>query len=126
MDRSDLFKRFIEGVVEATFLIRQDPSSIAPVVLSFIDGISEQEAIDAMARNVYDPRVSVCTLYGVELTAQKLVDQGSIEVEAPFTSDDLVDSSLLDEVIAENPEWVEYRDGDEQSEEFAHLHLSVS
>ena len=102
----DLFKRFIEGVVEATFLIRQDPAAAAPVVLSFVDGISEEEAIAAMARNSYDPRISVCTRYGVELTAGKLVEQGSIEVDTPFVADDLVDSSILDEVIAENPEWV--------------------
>ena len=102
----DLFKRFIEGVVEATYLIRQDTESMAPVVLSFVDGISEEEAVAAMARNAYDPRVSVCTEYGVEITAQKLVDQGSIEVEIPFTAADLIDASILNEVLAEHPEWL--------------------
>lgn len=102
----DLFKRFIEGVVEAAYLIRLDPEAAAPVVVGFTN-VSEDEAIRAMARNVYDPRVSVCTEYGVEITAQKLVDQGSIEVETPFTSADLIDASILNEVLAEHPEWLE-------------------
>lgn len=100
----DVFKRMIEGVVEATFLIRQDPAAIAPVVLSFVDGVTEKDAIDAIARNAYDPRISICSRYGVEITAQQLVDSGSIE--GSFTADDLLDSSLLDEVLAEHPEWI--------------------
>ena len=100
----DLFKRMIEGVVEAAYLIRQDPEAIAPVVLSFIDSVTEEQVIDAISRNSYDPRVSVCTTYGVEVTAAQLVASGSIEGE--FTAEDLIDSSLLDEVIAEHPEWV--------------------
>lgn len=102
----DLFKRFIEGVVEATFLIRQDPEQMAPIVVDFTN-VSSEEAIAAMARNVYDPRVSVCTEYGVEITAQKLADQGAIEVETPFTAADLIDASILNEVLAEHPEWTE-------------------
>ncbi len=104
--KRDIFKRMIEGVVEATWLIRQDPESIAPVVLSFVDGVTEEDAIAAMERNVYDPRVSVCLRYGAEVTAQQLVDAGRIEVETPFTADDLIDSRIVDEVIAEHPEWV--------------------
>lgn len=100
----DLFKRMIEGVVEAAYLIRQDPEAIAPVVLSFIDSVTEEQVIDAISRNSYDPRVSICTRYGAEITAAQLVASGSFEGE--FTADDLIDSRLLDEVIAEHPEWV--------------------
>jgi NitT/TauT family transport system substrate-binding protein len=102
----EVYKAFIEGIVEATFLIRQDPASAAPVVLSFVQGVTEEDAITAMERNVYDPRISICTEWGVEVTAQQLVDAGSIEVDEPFTSDDLLDASLLDEVLAEHPEWI--------------------
>lgn len=102
----DVFKAFIEGVVEATYLIRQDPEAAAPVVLNYIQGVTEEEAIEAMSRNSYDPRISICIRYAVESTAQQLVDQGRIEVETPFTADDLTDSSLLDEVLEENPEWI--------------------
>lgn len=100
----DVFKRMIEGVVEATFLIRQDPEAIAPVVLSFIDGVSEEAVIEAIRRNSYDPRVSVCTRYGVEVTTQQLVDSGAFEGE--FTADDLLDTRVLDEVLEEHPEWI--------------------
>lgn len=102
--KRDVFKRMIEGVVEATFLIRQDPAAAAPVVLSFIEGVSEEAVIEAIKENTYDPRVSICTRYGAELTAQQLVASGDIEGE--FTADDLIDSSVLDEVLAEHPEWI--------------------
>ena len=102
----DVFKRFVEGIVEATFMIRQDPEAIAPTVLNFIDSVTAEDAIEAMNRNTYDPRVSVCILYGAEVTAQQLVDAGRFEVDAPFTGEDLVDSRIVDEVIAEHPEWV--------------------
>lgn len=102
--KRDVFKRMTEGVVEAAYLIRQNPEEAATVVLSFIEGVSEEAVIEAIARNSYDPRVSVCTRYGVEITAQQLVDSGSIEGE--FTADDLIDSSVLDEVLAEHPEWI--------------------
>jgi len=59
-----------------------------------------------MKRNSYDPRITICVRYAAESTAQQLVDQGRFEVDVPFTADDLTDSSLLDEVIAEHPEWV--------------------
>ena len=103
--KRDIFKRMIEGVVEAAFLIRQDPEAIAPVVLGFIDGVSDVAVIEAIKVNKYDPRVSVCTRYGVEITAQQLVDSGSIE--GSFTADDLIDTSVLDEVLAEHPEWID-------------------
>ena len=103
-EKRDVFKRMIEGVVEASYLIRQSPEEAATVVLSFIEGVSEEAVIEAIERNTYDPRVSICTRYGVEITAQQLVDSGSIEGE--FTADDLIDSSVLDEVLAENPEWI--------------------
>jgi hypothetical protein len=57
-----------------------------------------------MERNVYDPRVSICTRWGVEETAAQLVASGAIE--GSFTADDLIDTSLLDEVLAEHPEWI--------------------
>lgn len=104
--KRDIFKRMIEGIVEATWMIRQDPEAIAPVVLSFVDGVTAEDAIAAMERNKYDPRISVCLRYGAEVTAQQLVDAGRIEVETPFTADDLIDSRVVDEVIAEHPEWV--------------------
>jgi len=95
----------IEGVVEASFLIRQDPSNVAPVALGFIDGVSEDAVVEAIQRNSYDPRVSVCTRWGVEATAQQLVDSGSIDAGS-YTADDLIDTRVLDEVLAEHPEWV--------------------
>ena len=102
----EVFKAFIEGVVEATYLIRQDPEGAAPVVLNYIQGVTEEDAIEAMKRNSYDPRISICVRYAAETTSQQLVDQGRFELDTPFTGDDLTDSSLLDEVLAEHPEWI--------------------
>ncbi|MGI9599244.1 MAG: ABC transporter substrate-binding protein [Acidimicrobiales bacterium] len=102
----EVFKSFIEGVVEAAYLIRQDPASVAPVVLNFVQGVTEEDAIEAMERNSYDPRISICIEYGVEVTAQQLVDAGRFEVDQPFTADDLLDASILDEVLDEHPEWI--------------------
>jgi ABC-type nitrate/sulfonate/bicarbonate transport system substrate-binding protein len=102
---ADVFKRMIEGVVEAAFLIRQDPASVAAVALGFIDGVSEEAVVEAIQRNSYDPRVSICTRYGVEATAQQLVDSGSIEAGS-YTADDLIDTRVLEEVLAENPDWI--------------------
>lgn len=104
-ENEDVFRCMIEGVVQATQMIREDPEGIAPIVLSFVDGITEEDAIGAIERNSYDPRVSVCTREGVERTAQQLVDAGNIE--GNFTADDIIDSSMLDEVLDEHPEWVE-------------------
>jgi len=102
----EVFKAFIEGVVEAAFLIRQDPDGAAPVVLNYIQGVTAEDAIEAMNRNSYDPRISICIRYAAETTSQQLVDQGRFEIDTPFTGDDLTDSSLLDEVLAEHPEWI--------------------
>ena len=103
-EQEDVFRPMIEGLVEATSIIRQDPETVAPVVLGFIDGIDEQEAIDAMAENIYDPRISVCTRYGVEATSELMVREGT--VDQTFTADELLDSRLLDEVLEANPEFV--------------------
>ncbi|MDW3178914.1 MAG: ABC transporter substrate-binding protein [Acidimicrobiia bacterium] len=104
--RRDVFKAFIEGVVEATYLIRQDPEGAAPVVLNYIQGVTEEDAIEAMKRNSYDPRISICIRHAAEATSAQLVEQGRFELDTPHTGDDLTDSSLLDEVLAENPEWI--------------------
>lgn len=103
-DDPAVFKAFIEGVVEAAFIIRSNPEAAAPLVINFIDGLSEEAAIAAMARSVYDPRTSICINWGVEDTSDQLVASGRIEGD--FASTDLIDTSLLDEVLAENPQWI--------------------
>lgn len=102
--KPDVFKRLIEGLVEATYLIRTDPVANAPTVLNYISTVTEDQAILAMARNSYDPRVSICTEWGVEDTAGQLRDAGRFD--ATFTSADLIDASILEEVLAENPQWL--------------------
>ncbi|MBA2277752.1 MAG: ABC transporter substrate-binding protein [Chloroflexota bacterium] len=103
-EKEEIFRRMIEGLVEATSLIRQDPESVAPVVLSFVEGIDEAEAVEAMAENVYDPRISVCTRHGVEVTSKTLVREGT--VDETFKADELLDSRLLDEVLEANPDLI--------------------
>lgn len=113
-EKPDEFKAFVEGLVEATFIIRSNPEAAAPVVLSFIEGITEEDAIKSMARNSYDPRFSVCLEVGVEETAAGLVEAGRFESlpegpdgpNRPFTAADLLDSRVMEEVLAEHPEWI--------------------
>jgi hypothetical protein len=40
------------------------------------------------------------------MLSENLVDQGAFEYDGVFTSDDLLDASLLDEILAEHPEWI--------------------
>lgn len=103
----ETFTAFIEGIVEATYIIRQDPDSAAEIVLSFIEGISLEDAQTALANNTYDPRVSVCTEYGVEQTAADLIESGAVESDTAFLATDLIDTSILQDVIDANPQWVE-------------------
>ena len=102
----EVFKAFIEGIVEATWIIRQDPESVAPVVLNFIQGVTEEDAIDAMERNsLRSPHLHLHPMHGPSHRSA-VGRAGRFEVDAPFTADDLLDRSLLDEVLAENPEWI--------------------
>lgn len=103
--KRSIFKRMTEGIVEATWMIRQNLDKAAPVVLSFVSGISKQEAIAAMKRNRYDPRVSICLDWGVEDTAKQLIASGRIKTNLTFTAADLIDPSVLNEVLKEHPEW---------------------
>lgn len=103
--KPDVFKRLIEGLVESTYLIRSDPEANAPTVLNYISTVTEEQAIMAMARNKYDPRVSICLEWGVEDTATQLRDAGRFD--ATFTAEELIDASILQEVLDENPQWLE-------------------
>ncbi len=103
----DTFRAFIEGLVEAAYIVRTDQEAAAEVVLSFIEGITLEDAIAALNNNTYDPRVSVCVEYGVAQTAADLIESGAVESDTPFTADDLIDASLLNEVLEANPQWIE-------------------
>lgn len=105
-EQPEVFRAVIEGLVEALFIIRSDPERAAPAVLNFADGVMAEDAVAAMDRNSYDPRVSLCIRYGVETTAAQLQVSGRLDVDEPFTADDLLDSSLLDQVLADHPEWI--------------------
>lgn len=104
-EQEEIFRRMIEGLVEATSIIRQDPEGVASVVLGFIEGIDEEGAVAAMEKNVFDPRISVCTRYGVEATSERLVREGTID--QTFTADEILDTRLLDEILEANPEFIE-------------------
>ena len=103
----DTFRAFIEGIVEASYIVRTDPEASAEVVLSFIEGVTIEDVLAALENNSYDPRVSVCTEYGVESTAAALIESGAVESDTPFLASDLIDSSLLQEVLDANPQWLE-------------------
>ncbi len=105
-DQPEMFKAVIEGLVEALSIIRSDPQRAAPTVLNFVDGVTSEDAVAAMARNSYDPRVSICIRHGVEITAAQLQAAGRLDIDEPFVADDLIDASLLEEVLAEHPEWI--------------------
>ncbi len=105
-EQPEIFRAIIEGLVEALSIIRSDPDRAAPTVLNFIDGVTAEDAVAAMARNSYDPRVSICIRHGVEATAAQLQEAGRLDIDEPFVVDDLIDTSMLDEVLAEHPEWI--------------------
>jgi NitT/TauT family transport system substrate-binding protein len=100
----DLLERFSLGIAQAAQFIRQDPKAAAEIDTRYLDGLDVADATEGLTYLRWDPRISVCTEYGILRAAQDMVREGLIKPARPFAADDFYDKTVLDRVMYKNPE----------------------
>ena len=106
-ENEELLYPFVVGIVRAMQFVRENPEEAAQITASYIDGLNIEDATEGFRQLGYDPRISICTREGLVATAQGMVDEGTIEVDEPFVTDDIVNTTVLDRVIEDHPEYLD-------------------
>ncbi|WP_448600865.1 ABC transporter substrate-binding protein [Thermoflexus hugenholtzii] len=99
----DLVKRVVAAHAEAMAWVRQNPEKAGEIASHWIQGLDPKIAAEAMKNVVFDPRITPFTKQAWDISNQLLVQQGRLK--APVPMEGHFDTSLLEEVIKEHPEY---------------------
>ena len=100
----DLVEKFSIGIGQATQFIRKDPKAAAEIDTRYLDGINVGDAAEGLSYLRWDPRISVCTEYGLLRAGNDMVKAGLIKRDKPFVAADFYDSTVLERVMKQRPE----------------------
>jgi sulfonate transport system substrate-binding protein len=100
----DLLEEFSIGIAHAAQFIRRDPKAAAEIDTRYLDGLNVDDATEGVTYLHWDPRISVCTDYGILRAAADMVREGLIKPARPFEPNDFYDTTVLDRITANQPE----------------------
>jgi ABC-type nitrate/sulfonate/bicarbonate transport system substrate-binding protein len=100
----DLLEKFSIGIAEAARFIRQDPKAAAEIDTLYLDGLNVADATEGLSFLRWDPRLSVCTEYGVARAGNDMIKEGLIKRAKPFEPTEFYDKTVLDRVMASHGE----------------------
>ena len=101
----DLIEKFAVGIAQATRFIRQHPREAAEIDTRYLDGVNVEDAAEGIKYLQWDPRISICTAEGLVKTGNDMIKSGLIKLNKPFVATDFYDSTALDKVVREHPEY---------------------
>jgi ABC-type nitrate/sulfonate/bicarbonate transport system substrate-binding protein len=99
----DFLEQFALGMAEATQFVRQEPQKAGEIATYYLDGLSVEDAVEAIRHATFDPRMSVCTDAGMLSAGNDMVKQGLIKVSQPFKAEDFRDMRVIEKVVAGHP-----------------------
>ena len=97
----DVIERLVRGLVRATLFMKESPAEAGELVTGYVDGLTVEEAVDAIEQQTNDPRLSVCVEEDVLRAQQQLIEDGVMERPEPFPFEELFDREFLDTVLEE-------------------------
>ncbi|MQA78705.1 MAG: transporter substrate-binding domain-containing protein [Streptosporangiales bacterium] len=101
--RGDVMAKFAAGMAETMHWMRQHPEEAAAQAVNFINGLKLADAKAAMPHLKFDPRITKCTVKAFDEVSAEYLRAGQIEKKVP--GEDMVDTSFMEKVEKENPEW---------------------
>ena len=100
-ENPDVMERMVRGLVRATLFMKESPEEAGAMVTSYVDGLTVEEAVDAISQQTNDPRLSVCVIEDVNRTQLQLIEDGIMERPEPFPFEELFNRTFLDKVLEE-------------------------
>ena len=102
-DKGELVK-FVAAVAEANSFIRKNPKKAAEDAANYLPGLDIDAAAEAIQNHLkWDPRVSTCTQNAMKAGADELFKSGKVTQDFAIT--DLLDTSFIEQVEKQHPEW---------------------
>ena len=101
----DLLEKFSIGIAQAAQFIRQDPKAAAEIDTRYLDGLNVADAIEGLKFLQWDPRISVCTSWGLVQTGNDMIKDGLIKMSRPFTAEDFYDDTVLKRVMEKHSQF---------------------
>lgn len=96
----DLLEQFCIGIAQAAQFIRQDPKAAADIDTRYLDGLNVADATEGLKYLRWDPRLSVCTDFGVVRAGNDMIKAGLIKRSKAFETADFYDKTVLERVVA--------------------------
>lgn len=97
-------QKFVAAMAEADWYIRQHPDQAAAAAANYLQGLDVGLATEAIRNHAkWDPRISPCTEKAVDKATHDLAKSGEITKVMPVNQ--LVDTSFIDNVEKQHPEW---------------------
>ena len=102
-DNPDLTLRVVAAYAEAAQWVRKNPDEAGVVASHWIQGLDPKDATAGLKNVDFDPRISKITQDAWDLSNQLLV--GDAKLKAPVTMTGNFDTSYLDKVLKDHPEY---------------------
>lgn len=103
VSRPDLVKKYIEAAAEAAWLVRRDRRAAAQAASTWMPGVPVDVLVEALGNVPFDPRITEYTRIAWDTSYRFLSRYGRLK--GPVSMQGNVDTTLLNQVIREHPEW---------------------
>jgi NitT/TauT family transport system substrate-binding protein len=100
-----LIEPFLVGLAQAAQFIRQNPGPSAEIITRYLDGLTPEIVAESLKYMQWDPRFSVCTVHGINTSANDMIKSGLLKRANPFGADELYDGTALARVMASHPQF---------------------
>jgi len=101
--RPDLVKKYIEAAAEAAWLVRRDARQAAQAASTWMPGVGLDVLVESLGNVPFDPRITEYTRIAWDTSYRFLSRYGRLKGPVPMQG--YVDTTLLNEVVREHPEW---------------------
>lgn len=104
-DNQALIEPFLAGLAQAAQFIRQNPAEAADIVTRYLDGLTPDIVVESLKFMQWDPRFSVCTVYGIAASANDMLKSGLLKRSTPFSPEELYDGTAMERIVATHPQF---------------------
>lgn len=107
-ENQEVLEQYVLGAWEGDKFTRENPEDAAVIAQRYISGLNVEDAAAGLARmkSEFDPRISPCTEVAVMKEQERLIAAGSMKAAAPLPYDQVVATSFIERLLAENGDLV--------------------
>jgi len=107
-ENKDVLAQYVLGAWEGDKFTRENPAEAAAIAQRYISGLNLEDATSGIERMAaeFDPRISPCTEAAVMGEQEKLIAADSMDLPQPLPYDEVVASSFIEELLADNGDLV--------------------